>query len=247
MARRATLVKQERAAAAHVLLLDAGDSLNSNQWPAQQSQGKAVVEAMNLMGYDAMALGEGDLQLGPEVLRQRMADATFPFLSANVEWEGELFAQPYVIKGMDGHRVAIIGLTGMVSNAMYGFQVGDPLAAAQKVVAELRPQADIIILLVHVGQAMEQRLLHEVAGIDVIVGGTQPRTASALWDESARVLILPSEHPSPGHAGRLIGVARLSFDGAGRLTGHQSQMVSLTPDFADDLEQMMLLQRYKQQ
>jgi len=248
VARRATLVKQERATTAHVLLLDAGDSLNSNQWPSQQSQGKSVVEAMNLMGYDAMALGEGDLQLGAEVLRQRMADATFPFLSANVEWEGELFAQPYVIKEMNGRQVAIIGLTGMVSNAMHGFQVGDPLAAAQAVVAGLRAQTDvIIILLVHVGQAMEQQLLREVEGIDVIVGGTQPRTARALWDESAGVLILPSEQPSPGHAGRLIGVARLSFDGSGRLTGHESQMVSLMPDFADDLELMILLQRYKQQ
>ena len=245
MARRATLVQQERAAAATVLLLDAGDTLNSDQWPAQQSQGKAVVEAMNLMGYDAMALGEGDLQLGPEVLRQRMADAAFPVLSANVELEGELFAEPYVIKDVGEHRVAIIGLTGMMPSPVHGFQVGDPLAAAQAVVAELGSQADIIILLVHVGQAMEQRLQQEIEGIDVIVGGTQPRTPSALWDETTGVLILPSEQPSPGHAGRLIGLARLDFDGSGRLTSHESQMVSLTPDFADDLEQMILLQSYK--
>ena len=40
---------------------------------------------MNAIGYDAAALGEGDLaQLGIEGLRSRIAEATFPLLSANV-------------------------------------------------------------------------------------------------------------------------------------------------------------------
>jgi len=231
-----------------VLLLDAGDTLISDRWLAKQSQGKIVIEAMNLMGYDAMALGERDLQLGPKTLRQRMADAAFPFLSANVELKGKLFAEPYVIKEIDGHRIAIIGLTGVIPDAAHGFQVRDPLETAQRLVAELRPQADIIILLAHVGQEMEQRLKEEVEGIDVIVGGSAlPRPGQAVWDETAGVLILPSERPSPGHAGRFIGVARLNFDSHGRLVNYESQMVVLSPNVADDPELIALLQRYKQQ
>ena len=241
------MVKQERAKAAHVLLLDAGDTLQGDRLLAKQSQGKIVIEAMNLIGYDAMVLGERDLQLGPETLRQRMAEAAFPLLSANVELEGKLFAQPYVIKEMDGHRIAIIGLTGVVPEAAHGFQVRDPLETARQLVSQLRPQADIIIILAHVGQEVEQRL-REIQGIDVIVGGSVRRiVSSALWDEGNGVLILPSERPSRGHAGRQIGVARLSFDGSGRLLDYESQMIALTPDFADDPELIALLQRYKQQ
>jgi len=248
VARRATVVKRERAKATYTLLLDAGDALQGDRWLARQSQGKIVIEAMNLMGYDAMVLGGRDLQLGPELLRQRMAEATFPILSANVELDGQLFAQPYVIKEMDGHRVAIIGLTGEAPKAAHGFQIRDPLETAQQLVAELRPQADIIILLVHVGQEVEQQLQQEVEGIDVIVGGgARPQAFKALWDEATGVLILPSEWPSPGRAGQYIGVARLSFDGSGRLTSYKSQMVILTPDIADDPELVALLQRYKRQ
>jgi 5'-nucleotidase len=247
VARRATVVKQERAAVAHVLLLDAGDTLSSDRPLARQSQGKVVIEAMNLMGYDAMALGERDLQLGPQVLRQRLAEATFPFLAANLELEGELLVEPYAIREAGGHRVAIIGLTGMIPNPLHGFEVRDPLGTAQILVDELRPQADIIVLLVHVGQEMEQRLKQEIQGIDIIVGGSgQPRTSSALWDQAAGVLILPSEQPSPGHAGRLMGLARLNFDGSGRLTSHESQMISLRPDIADDPDVTLLVERYRQ-
>ena len=106
------MVKQERQASSHLLLLDAGDSLFGDRLLGQQTQGKGVVEAMNLLGYDAMALGGGDMRLGLDTLRQRMAEAEFPFISANVVLSGTetLFTEPYTIKEMGDHKVAIIGL-----------------------------------------------------------------------------------------------------------------------------------------
>ena len=248
MARRATVVQKERETSANVLLLDAGNTLTGDRILALESKGRIVVEAMNLMRYDAMALGEQDLQLGPSELRERMAEATFPFLSANVDLEGALFAQPYVIKELGGHQVAIVGLTGPSAGEMHGFQVRDPLKTALELVPQLQSKADIIILLAHVGQAVEEQMQQNVAGIDVIVGGaTQGRTSIAIWDESLGVLILPSEQASPGHTGRLLGMASLNFDSAGRLASHSSGMISLTPDFADDPDQVALIQRYQQQ
>ena len=247
MARRATVVEGERETAEHVLLLDSGDTLFSDRYYASQTEGKVVIEAMNLMGYDAMTLGEGDLQLGADVLRQRMADAAFPFLSANLEWEGALFAQPYLIKEVGGHGVAVIGLTGAVTGDVHGFQARNAVEAARATVEDLRHKADIIILLTHVGKDTEELLMQEITGIDVIVGGSAlPRAPQAFWSEADGVLTLPSEVPSPGHTGRLLGLARLQFDGVGHLTSHESQMISLGPDFADDPEQLALLQRYMQ-
>ena len=248
MARRATVVRKERETSANVLLLDAGNTLVGDRVLAQQSKGKIVVEAMNLMGYDAMTLGEQDLQLGASELEARMAEATFPFLSANVEAEGKVFAQPYVIKEMGGHQVAIVGLTGLEAGNLNGFQVRDPLQTALDLLPQLQPVADIIILLTHVGQAVEEQLQQNVAGIDLIVGGaTQGRTSAAVWDETRGVLILPSEQASRGHTGRLLGMAALSFDSNGRLVSHSSGMISLSPDFADDPDQVALVQRYQRE
>ena len=44
---------------------------------------------MNLLRYDAYAIGDLDLLLGPSVLKQRIAEAEFPILTANVQLAGE--------------------------------------------------------------------------------------------------------------------------------------------------------------
>mgnify|MGYP000264153671 CR=1 FL=1 len=106
-----------RGNAPNVLVLDAGDSLLRDRAPGLTSQGKSSVHLMNMMGYDAMALGAGDLALlGVEGIRQRMQEARFPFLSANavLTETGALLAQPYLIREVEGRRIAVIGLTDPV-------------------------------------------------------------------------------------------------------------------------------------
>lgn len=200
---------------------------------------------MNLMGYDALGLGAGDLQLGTDVLRTRMEEATFPFLAANVERDGQPFGSAYALRDLDGHTVALIGLTELLPSPIAGFETKDPVEVARSVIDGLPSEVDIIIVLAHVGLDTELQLRDEVPDIDVIVGGSRVfRTATPLWDEETGVLILPSEQPSPGHAGRLLGKATLSFDPSGRLLDHDAQMISLGPDIPDDPAQAALLQEY---
>ena len=243
------MVKQERQTSSYLLLLDAGDSLFGDRFLGQQTQGKGIVEAMNLLGYDAMALGGGDMRLGLDTLRQRMAEAEFPFLSANIVLSGAetLLAEPYIIKQMGDHRVAMIGLTepraaDMLQGAV---TVLDPIETARRYVAEVSSKADIIIALSHIGVEENVKLAEEVEGIDLIVSGTgQMLLGRAIQNETTGTLIVQVEMPSPGDAGRVIGVARLQVDSQGKITSHQWTAVSLTPDFADDLEMRALLSRY---
>ena len=81
-------------------MLDSGNSLIGDLNPAKRTQGASSVAIMNLMGYDAMALGAGDLSMGLDVIRQRQAEAKFPFLSANAVVSGttELVATPYITR-----------------------------------------------------------------------------------------------------------------------------------------------------
>lgn len=93
--------------------MDAGNSWWGAPGLTQKSWGQIMVEAMNLMGYNAMALGPAELALGEPVLRQRIAEATFPVLSANVfvPSRRELLTRPYTMLTVKGRQVGVIGLT----------------------------------------------------------------------------------------------------------------------------------------
>lgn len=68
---------------------------------------------MNLMGYDAMALGPAELALGEALLQERFRDAGFAVLSANllVPSRGTLLARAYVVLTVRQRRAGIIALT----------------------------------------------------------------------------------------------------------------------------------------
>jgi 5'-nucleotidase/UDP-sugar diphosphatase len=245
MARRATKVKEVRETSENVLLLDGGNTFYSNQALAQRTQGQAIVEAMNLLGYDAMVLGSQDFWLGLDVLRQRMEEAKFPILSANVvvaETE-KLFATPYVIKEIGGHKVAIIGLTNQeaVSAAGGDIAVLDPLETLKDVVDEVSEEADVIIVLSYLGAQVNFQLPGQVEGIDLIVGGYSNDVLNPpLWNEASGTVMAQA-----GYQGQWIGVVSLEIDNQGKVVGHQGEVVLLTEAFADDPEMRTFLNQYE--
>ena len=103
LARLATLVDDIRAQYGDaVILLDAGDTLHGTNI-VNLFQGRSIVEVMNAMGYSAMTLGNHDFNYGQEVLLERMADAKFPFLAANVITEsGEVFTYSALVQQVGG-------------------------------------------------------------------------------------------------------------------------------------------------
>jgi 2',3'-cyclic-nucleotide 2'-phosphodiesterase (5'-nucleotidase family) len=218
-----------------VLVLDAGDSLLRDRSPALTSQGKSSVEVMNAMGYDAMALGAGDLSLlGVDGIRQRMQEARFAFLSANVVLpeSGQLLAEPYIIRKVQGRRVAIIGLTDQVSLAEA--EIRDPLSSLREVLAALEGQADILVLLSHVGLETNQRIAQEVPDIHLIVsGGGRGYTPEVLHQEVDAPLV-HVDTASPGHAGRRVGVGLWWFDDEHELVAVEWAGIALEPTIPDD-------------
>jgi 2',3'-cyclic-nucleotide 2'-phosphodiesterase (5'-nucleotidase family) len=238
-------VKQVRETSENVLLLDGGNTLFGSKPLVQQTQGQAIVEAMNLLGYDAMVLGDQDFRLGLDVLRQRMEEAEFPILSANVVMAGtdQLFAAPYVIKEIGDHKVAIIGLTNQEAASAAGgtIIVLDPLEALQDLMGEVSEEADVVIVLSHLGTVMDLQLAGEVQGIDLVVGGMSRDVLDPpLWDEPSSTVIAQA-----GYQGQRIGVVSLETDSQGKVAGHEGQVVVLTKEFADDSEMMAFLDQYE--
>ncbi len=237
-------MKEVRKTSENVLLLDGGNTLFGNHL-AQETQGRVIVEAMNLLGYDAMVLGDQDFRLGLDVLRQRMEEAEFPILSANVVMAetDQLFAAPYVIKEMGDHKAAIIGLTNQeAANAAGGaIVVRNPLKALKDYMAQVSEEVDVIIVLSHLGTVVDMQIAGEVDGIDLIVGGQSRDVLDPpLWDEPSSTVIA-----QVGYQGRWIGVVRLDIVSQGKVAGHEGQVVVLDDEFADDPEMRAFLDQYK--
>lgn len=234
----------------HVLLLDAGDALNGEQGVGLLSKGEVQVAAMNQLAYDGMTLGSGDFVIGWDLLQKRMAEAKFPILSANVVLSdtGALIGRPYFIKELTPeHKVAVIGLTDpyvmTLTQAVNGPEVRvlDTTETLRRYVAEVSAQADIIVLLSHLGLDEDQILANQFPEIDIIIGGQSGHQLD------------PPIRPQPGgpviaqagSLGQRLGLARLDFDARGNLIGWDGQLIFLTPEVPEDPAIAQLLQRYK--
>lgn len=243
MARRATVIKEARASGQPTLVLDAGNSLIYAQGeagsaePAQRTQGQTSVEALNRLGYDAVALGNKDTLLGKAELQKRLAEAKgFSFLSANLvdRGTGQLFAKPYLIKEVGSQRVALIGITSPAAEGAE-FSVTPPLSAAREYVRQVQSQAGVVILLSNAGAGTNKTIAEQVPGIDVIIsGGSEPLRQPVRVGQGA--LVVQADVSVPYDAGRNIGKLRVDFDRAGMLENHSWTPINLDPKVADDRE-----------
>jgi 5'-nucleotidase / UDP-sugar diphosphatase len=95
-------------------LLDAGDFFQGHPI-GTVTQGRAVIEYMNMVGYDLLVIGNHEYDIGEEELIRTLSQADFPILSCNIydRRTGELvdYAEPYRIYEKMGVKIAIIGVT----------------------------------------------------------------------------------------------------------------------------------------
>jgi 5'-nucleotidase/UDP-sugar diphosphatase len=162
------------------LLLDAGDTLQGT-YVSNSTQGQVVVDAMNAAGYDAWALGNHEFDWGQDVLRARVSQADFPALAANLldTATGETWdvVEPYAIIPVGRANVAILGLaypdTPTINKPenVAGLTFSAAEAAVRRYLPELESEADLIVVLSHLGYDGDRALASAVSGIDLIIGG----------------------------------------------------------------------------
>jgi len=190
MAARKTVVDTIRAevaaAGGYSLLLDGGD-VNTGVPESDLQDAVPDFKGMNLLGYDAMAVGNHEFDKSPTVLAMQRKLATFPMLSANIYRKGERVFAPYQMFTLGGVRVAVMGLTTddtqKLGNPahMQDLEFRSPIQEAAKLVPELRKQADLVIATTHMGHYENGRhgiqapgdveMARAVKGLDLVVGG----------------------------------------------------------------------------
>lgn len=161
-----------------VLVLSAGDMIHGTNI-ANLFGGRPMIEAMNLIGFDAMALGNHEFNYGQEALLALQEKALFPFLGANItNPDGQPYVKPYIIKEINNIKVAILGFSPQETpiaahpKNVEGMTFADPIETAKQLVKIPEIQnADLIMALTHIGAEIDRKLAAAVPEIDVIVGG----------------------------------------------------------------------------
>jgi len=180
--RRATLIKELRQNNPEVLFLDGGaffaggrmDEYALKDNPQLEKKRTVInLKAMELMGYDALGLGEDEFNFGSEFLKEQIARFKLNFVSCNVKL-GKV--KPYIIKRVGKVKVGITGVTPLkVMEKAKAVKFIDPYVAVNQAVKELKDKgANIIILLSQLGEQEDMNLLQRVKGIDFVLVRPQP-------------------------------------------------------------------------
>jgi 5'-nucleotidase/UDP-sugar diphosphatase len=216
LATRLKVLRGEKPA----LLLAAGDMIQGSSW-ANFSRGKSVIALMNALHFDAMVLGNHEFDFGQDVLKERIQEATFPVLAANVG--GFPPVTPYLLRELGGVRIGIIGIvTEETSYTTHPKNVEGlifyPAAeVTEKYAKELRPKVDLLIVFSHQGVSADIALAERVRGIDLIVGGHTHTKVEKGIKAGTAVVLQAWEH------GKALGVADVKV-GDGKVTGIESHL-----------------------
>ena len=179
IAQLATAVKECRDTV-FTVVVDAGDRWTGNAYVDLAEGRLPIIALMNKVGYNVATLGNHDFDAGQKVLDNAIRHATFDVVCANMEAEGELLDnvdESESITTPEGVEIEFVGVVTSYSNGhpdgndenFEGLQFEDPQFMA---ISECRDsEADVKVLLSHMGHDRDLSLAEQYGGYDLIIGG----------------------------------------------------------------------------
>ena len=237
-----TIIEEEREEHDNTLLVSNGDVIQGSIIsdyefridPLEEGETQTIVNIFNELGYEAAAVGNHELQdYGLGFFDSAVAGANFPWLAANMRVAGsdENYVESYKIieKEIDGEIVKI-GLIGFVPPPTMRWgrehldgevEIDGIAETAERLVPEIREQADIVIALAHTGiddtrGGNEGLPLAQVDGFDALIFGHDHNFLPGDYEEIEMVnseLGLINGVPSimAGSWGRAVGIVDLEL------------------------------------
>ena len=235
-ARIATIVKRIRAETrGNTLFCDNGDTLHGT-YPAQVTQGEALIPILNTLGLDAMT-AHWEFAYGPEIFKQRAAKLNYPMLAINVydKASGERFFPPYSVKEIGGNRIGLVGIaSNIIDKAMPpSFSEGIYFTLGREelpsIIDDLRTKekVDLVVLISHLGFPQDMKLTSEVQGIDVCLSA---HTHNRLYNPvlQGKTLIIQS-----GCHGSFLGRLDLEIE-EGRVADYRHELIEVEEKIVPD-------------
>ncbi len=275
LAKIATLIRAVRAENPNTILIDCGDTIQGTPLedvyqsalrsgassPGEPAVQDPMMRAMNLLGYDAMTLGNHEFNAGLVNLDRARHDARFPWISANTTVAkpgAERPFAPFIVKTVAGIKVAVIGVTTPViplwekPENLGAYRFTSPVEAVQLAVAKLRrdQQPDLIIVAAHAGLGRNlqtnapadatENFVYELAqqapDVDAIIfGHSHSQLEGTLV---GKVLLV-----QPKNAGA--SLARIDFTFDPQLVSKRSRLIPVTAQTVAAPDLMELAQPYE--
>ena len=253
LAKRAWIVDSlRREEGAPILLVDAGDFTGGeNAYGA--ALGRVIFEAMELMGYDAVTLGEWDLNQGPTYARSIVEGSPIAWVHTNYDVAGlEDLGHRTLVVDKGGRRIGILGLLNPTVSLNPAVRDSvtieeDIVGVAQRGVDELRREGvDAIVVLSHLGYRGDRALAEMVEGLDLIVTGHGGKTLGEAEAASPGTWIV-----APGDLGRYLGSARLALgsaeEAATAVRDATGELIVMVPSIPDDPRLAPLFAAYEEE
>ena len=216
----ATIVKEERAKNKNLILADNGDTVQDNSAELFNSEKvHPMVQALNDLKYDFWTLGNHEFNFEKEFLERNIKGFKGTVLSANIiKDDGKPFVTPYVIKNIDGVRVAFVGMTpphipmweASTPDHFAGLKFIEPADAINNTLKEIDGKYDILVGLFHLGRTDEKngdgvhKLAEKFPQFDIIFGGHE----HAVYVEKINGVTLIE----PGSYGSNVAKGEITFD-----------------------------------
>ncbi len=186
VARMAYILNRERARAGRALHLSGGDCFQGAPI-FNFFSGQPEMRMQSALHVDAMVIANHEFDRGAvNVARQIQKWADFPVLAANYKFADpalpsstpiDTVIQPFTVFNLDGLKVGVIGMANLSSLTSIFDQPNDkgilPLQTAETAqffVDLLRPIVDVVVVDTHLGLEVDQRMIRETSGIDVVLG-----------------------------------------------------------------------------
>ena len=240
LARVAGLRQRLLAEDPNTLTLLAGDflspsALGTARVDGERLAGRQMVAVLNALGLDAAAVGNHEFDVSEAAFHARIAEAAFPFVSANVRGaDGAPFADvaprlvvPLVVAPGDTVRVGIASVVLPSNDAAY-VRYLDADSTLRAEVARLDAAADVVIGLTHQAFPDDVAAAATIPGLDVVLGGHEHENVRAYRGPRLTPVLKADANA------RTVYVHRVTLDRATGAVEVASELVPITPETPED-------------
>jgi 2',3'-cyclic-nucleotide 2'-phosphodiesterase (5'-nucleotidase family) len=222
-----------------VLLLDCGAVFDHIRDKAE-----LILNAMELMGYDALNLGSPEFNFGKEFLEHTRSHVSFPYIASNLLYGGSRlpWTREYIIKEVGGIKVAVLGVLNPDGLAQLtkvkDMEVIPPETALKRLLPEVRGKADLVILLSRFDVKETIALVKAVKGVDVAISSGSDDVFFVVAPENTVLL-------QTGSLGRTMGLVKITLDEKRRISVSENRYVPLDSSVPGNGEIERLVERFK--
>jgi len=217
-----------------IVLLDLGDHLQGDNSVfyfnfIDTASNHIFAEVMNYLDYDAVVVGNHDIEAGPRVYNKIIREMKAPYLAANAidEKSNKPYFKPYTIVTRDGIKIAIIGMTNpnipkwLSPDLWKGIKFQEIVKSLEYWVEYVKTKENphLVVAALHAGLGTTEEnslenparyVASNVSGIDIVFAAHDHRsTAEVVYNGDRPVWVMEggSRASSLSHASVKIGIS----------------------------------------